>query len=455
MLDFTCYNIFKIHSMKKNTYQTLIFVFLCLLISSSCQKDRGPKITAEKEELLKKSNNKVEKKIAINEINFYFENSASMNGYLNGDNFRQGMGRILRKIEGDNLRTYFVNTKEYKVENILDKIRGGVNQIKTTGIGNSDHKFIFKNAIKNSVNNNLSIVVTDGIYSMKDGHLADVEIDIQDAFENALKVNEIETVVLKMASNFKGNYYSETCKPGFKSIKINQTRPYYIFLFGNNQVISKALKEIVVLNDLSGQEEQARFMIAKELSINYTVLTQGEEKQGDFKQIKRTSVVKEIGDAEKLSKRGVPLKDSYLQFGVAVDFSKRAIPESYLVNTSNYSVLDNTGYSIEEIKKVSDLDKTTKSYEWIDAQNKKGKFKYTHIIIVKAKEKLYGDLTLSLNINFPEWIGETGTNNDCDIKNDTTTTFAFDRLMSGISKAYKKVGNKKEFFKINIKIKVD
>jgi hypothetical protein len=447
--------LFKIHSMKKNTYQTLMFVFLCLLISSSCQKDRGPKSTGEKEELLKKSNNKVEKKIAINEINFYFENSASMNGYLNGDNFRQGMGSILRKIQGDNLRTYFVNTKEYRVENILDKIRGGVNQIKTTGIGNSDHKFIFKNAIKNSVNNNLSIVITDGIYSMKDGHLADVEIDIQDAFENALKVNEIETVVLKMASNFKGNYYSETCKPGQKAIKINQTRPYYIFLFGNKEVINKTLKEIVIVNGLKGQEEKARFMITKDLSVNYTVLTQGEEKEGSFRQVNHKSVVQEIGNAEKSSKRGVLQKDRHLQFGIAVDYSKSSIPESYLANTTNYSIEENTGYSITEIKKVSDLDKTGKSYKWINTQNEKGKFKYTHIIIVKGKTNLYGDLNLSLNVNSPEWIGNTGTNNDCAIINNTATTFAFDRLMAGVSKAYQKVGNKKEFFKINIIVKAD
>jgi hypothetical protein len=437
--------------MKKNTYKTFMFICLCLLISISCQTDKPPNRTTQIESPTKD----IVKPIEISKINFYFENSGSMDGYLNGDNFRQSIGKILRKIEDENLHSYFVNTKEYKVNKILDKIRGGASQIKTKGTGNSDHKFIFTNAIKNSSNNNLSIVITDGIYSMKDGNIADVEVDIQDAFEDALKINEIETVVLKMTSNFKGTYYSETCKPGHKAITINQIRPYYIFLFGNKDVINKALKEIVVLNDLSGQEEQARFMIAKDLYINYTVLTQGEEKQGSFKQTNKSWVVKEIGDAEKFSEKGVPLKDSYLQFGIAVDYSKRAIPKSYLENKSNYSREGNTGYSIEEIKKVDDLDKTSKSYKRINAQNKKGKFKYTHIIVVKAKEKIYGDLSLTLNINFPDWIGDTGTTNDCDIKNDSTTTFVFDRLMTGISKAYKKVGKKDDFFKLNIKIKAN
>jgi hypothetical protein len=430
--------------MFKNILKQSMFLLFSLLMIC-CKSDRPPKIAKiNKTEAIAKSNK-------INKINFYFENSLSINGYLNGDYFQQTMLRILLNAEQDSLSTYFVNTKEYSQTNLKDKIAN--KNIATTGIENSDHEFIFTNAIKKAKGNNLSIVITDGIYSMKDGKIALVEIKIEDAFKKALKYNELETVVLKMTSNFKGSYYSESCKKK-GGTQINQTRPYYIFLFGNKHVINKALKEIVVLNDLKGQEEQASFMITKDLNINYTVLTQGEEKQGNFKQTNRTSVVKEIGEAEKFSKKGVLLKNSYLQFGIAVDYSKR-FPKSYLENTSNYSILNNTGYSIEEIKKVTDLDKTSKSYKWIDAQNKNSKFKYTHIIVVKAKEKIYGDLNLSLNINFPEWIGNTGTNNDCGIKNDTTTTFAFDRLMIGISKAYKKVGKKDDFFKLNIKIKAN
>jgi hypothetical protein len=432
-----------------------MFICLCLLISISCQTDKPPNRTKQ----IKSPTKDIVKPIEISKINFYFENSASMNGYLGGDNFRQSIGKILRKIDDENLHSYFVNTKKYKVNKILDKIRGGASQIKTKGTGNSDHKFIFTNAIKNSSNNNLSIVITDGIYSMKDGNIADVEVDIQDAFEDALKINEIETVVLKMTSNFKGTYYSETCKPGHKAIKINQIRPYYIFLFGNKDVINKTLEKIVIKDDLKGVEEESRFIITKDLKVHYTVLTQGKEKEGSFRQVrggnKDNSVVTEIGEAEKSSKRGVLQKDRYLQFGIGVDYSKSSITESYLINTSNYSIENNTGYVVREVKKVSDLDKTGKSYKWINNQNKKGKLKYTHIIVVKAKTELYGDLRVSLDIKSPEWIANTGIVDDCSIKNNTTNTFAFDRLMTGVSKAYQKVGKKEEFFKIKIKIKAN
>lgn len=395
------------------------------------------------------------KPIKINKINFYFENSGSMNGYLNGDDFQQTVRRILKNTESDSLNPYFVNTKEYFEPNIIDRI--AKKNIKTSGIENSDHEFIFTNAIKYATGNNLSIVITDGIYSMKDGNIALVEIDIEAAFKKALKVNEIETVVLKMSSNFNGIYYSETCEPGHKAIPIDQARPYYILLFGNKEVINKALDEIVVIDNLTGYKEQARFIITKDLTVNYSVLTQGDELKGKFRAKDHSPLdnVKEIEEAEKYSRSGVLLKDRYLQFGIAVDYSNLSIPKSYLNDSENYFVQDNTGYNIEEIKVVDELDKSSKSYKWIDKLNKKGKFKYTHILVVKGKTQLYGDLKINLNINFPNWIEETGSKNDCQIKDDSNTTFAFDRLMNGISKAYKKVSKKEEFFDLEIKIKAD
>jgi hypothetical protein len=435
--------------MKKKSFHSLTFVLLCLLISISCQKDKLPNQTTQ----IKLPAKDIVKPIEINKINFYFENSGSMNGYLNGDNFQQTVRRILNNSDGDSLSSFFVNTKEYFQPNIKDKIQS--EDINTAGTENSDHKFIFTNAIKNTTGNNLSIVITDGIYSMKDGNIALVEVDIENAFKKALEVNEIETIVLKMASNFNGTYYSETCEPGQKAINIDQIRPYYIFLFGNKDVINKTLENIVIKDDLKGLEEESRFIITKNLKVNYTVLTQGMEKEGSFKQANHSSVVKEIGEAKKASRNGVLLKDRHLQFGIAVDYFKSSIPDSYLLNVANYSIENNTGYSIGAIKKVSDLDKTGISYKWINDQNKKGEFNYTHIIVVKAKTDLYGNLNLSLDRNSPEWIANTGSDDDCSINNDTSTTFSFDRLMTGISEAYQKVSDQEEFFKINIIVKAD
>lgn len=436
----------------RKTYQILTVLFFYLFISTSCKRDKQINRTTNKNVTNKLIDKKVEQKVNITEVNFYFENSLSMNGYLKGDKFRGSMAKIIYNFSEDSVNTYFVNTKVHKTIGILDKIRK--NKIAIGDIGNSDHKFIFTNAIKNAANNNLSIVVTDGIYSMSGGKLTlgDVEEDIEDAFKKALKQNELETVVLKMTSNFKGTYYSENCK---KRIEIDQERPYYIILFGNKAVIDKALNEIVIIKDLEGYKEQARFLIIKDLEVNYTVLTKGEEKQGDYTVNISSKLysVTEIEDAEKFTKSGLLLKDRYLQFGVAVDYSTLSIPSNYLINPLNYSIEDNTGYKVDKIKTIADLPKDSQTYKWIQKQNEKGNLNFTHIVVVKAKSKLYGDLKVNLDINFPSWISKTGSEDDCEIKEDSSTTFAFDRLMVGISKAYEKVNNKNNFFELKINIK--
>lgn len=416
----------------------------------SSKEEEKIKFFVEKFNLLRNSENVSEMR-----VNFYFENSLSMNGYLSGKNFKQVLHRIFGNLNDYPLNSYFVNTKEHKQDNILYKIDNKSTNVGDTG--NSDHQFIFGNAIKNASNNNLSIVVTDGIYSVKNGDVDVVSIDIENTFKSALADNEIETVVLKLSSNFNGTYYSETCKPGKKSIKINQNRPYYIILFGETKSIDKALKEITVINELPGFEEQARFFLTKNLKSNYTILSKGEEKHGQFRASKRgTDLIVEIEDVEKFERPGfnsTPKNEDYFQIGIAVDFSKVSLPNSYLEDLKNYWINDQLGYSLSTISNVSELNKNSKTYKEIQRINNKNKTNFTHVFKIKANKDLYGNLQFQLKNNLPAWIKNTGVKVDCNIINDTSQTFAFDQLMTGISKAYQKVNKNNPYLNFNLNIK--
>ena len=431
----------------------LLLVLLATYSITSCSEEPRSKRTNKLDSISEVNDEGIQPEFqGINEINFYFENSASMNGYLTGKNFKQTMHIILGNITKDKLVSYFVNTDEYKVDNILRRIDS--KKIGVGNISNSDHQFIFTNAIQNAINDDLSIVVTDGIYSVTDGDIDIVEIDIKNAFRDALLENEIETVILKLSSNFDGTYYSESCKPGHKAIRINQTRPYYVLLFGSNEVINKALNEIVETDELPGFEEKARFIITKDKKVEYTILTRGEEKHGEFMPTERggNKIVTSIKDVKKYSKgtfSSTPKEKNYLSFGIAVDYSKFQIPNSYLLDTENYKVDDNTGYKITEVKKITELKKNTKTYKFLDRLAQK----YTHIITVKANKNLMGELEIDLDNNLPTWIKNTGIENDCEINGNETQTFAFDQLINGISKAYEKVNNNDEYLEIKIKIK--
>lgn len=391
-------------------------------------------------------------------VNFYFENSLSMNGYLSGKNFKKVMHRIYGNLGAYTVNPFFVNTKEYPQDDVLNKIDNS--NIKEGDVGNSDHLFIFSNAIENAKENNLSIVVTDGIYSVKDGDVDIVSIDIETAFKNALTKNGIETVVLKLSSEFNGQYYQEASCPNKKKggITINQqNRPYYVMLFGNSQSIDKALNEITVIDELPGFEEQARFFLTKNLKANYTILTTGDEKHGTFKASKKGSdLIEEIEDVKKFERpgfNGTPESENYLQFGVAIDYSSISLPNTYKEAVKNYWVDDQLGYTVTSVSNVADMDKSSKTFKEVQHINDKNKTNFTHVITVKADKNLYGNLNIQLQNNLPAWIENTGVNDDCDIIDDVSHTFAFDQLMIGISKAYQKVNNNSQYLDINLKIK--
>lgn len=228
-------------------------------------------------------------------------------------------------------------------------------------------------------------------------------------------------------------------------------------LFGNSQSIDKALNEITVIDELPGFEEQARFFLTKNLKANYTILTTGDEKHGTFKASKKGSdLIEEIEDVKKFERpgfNGTPESENYLQFGVAIDYSSISLPNTYKEAVKNYWVNDQLGYTVTSVSNVADMDKSSKTFKEVQHINDKNKTNFTHVITVKADKNLYGNLNIQLQNNLPAWIENTGVNDDCDIIDDVSHTFAFDQLMIGISKAYQKVNNNSQYLDINLKIK--
>jgi hypothetical protein len=439
----------KIKSTKRLSIRLIVILFIISIPLSSCGRDSDkPSRTKTPNEKNETIGTKIVKPTfnGIEKINFYFENSGSMNGYLNGRNFKQTMHEIIKDDNDQRLNPFFVNTKEYSTSNLLSKI--DKRNIGTAGTSSSDHEFIFKNAIKSAFGNNLSIVVTDGIYSTPDGDIDIVEVDIKNAFISALEENAIETVVLKLSTQYTGTYYTESV---CNNVSIDQERPYYILLFGSKETIDDALKNLVIIKDLPGFKEQARFFLTDNLKVDYTILTIGEEKKGSFRKVGRSGngLVKEIEDVERYDRNG----EKYLQFGIAMDYSNISIPDSYLEDKDNYKVEGGTGYVIEEIKSVSDLSIKGKTYDAIQSIDKKENTNFTHIITVKAEFDATGELIIKLENNLPSWIKETGLENDCTITDNISQTYAFDNLMTGISKGYIKVNKNNEYLDLKLNIK--
>ena len=61
-------------------------------------------------------------------------------------------------------------------------------------------------------------------------------------------------------------------------------------------------------------------------------------------------------------------------------------------------------------------------------------------------------MVINLENNIPSWIPNAGSKNDCDIKDNKDQTFAFDKLMTGISKAYSTVSKSDDYLRFKLTI---
>lgn len=106
----------------------------------------------------------------INEVNIFLENSGSINGYLTGSSeFNQALNLVLHNAELEfTLNTAYVNTQVYPSKKTLSTF---VNDLTPTGIKVGDQttsniNYMFEEAIKATSNGSVSILVSDGIYSL-------------------------------------------------------------------------------------------------------------------------------------------------------------------------------------------------------------------------------------------------------------------------------------------------
>lgn len=392
----------------------------------------------------------------LSTINFYLENSGSMFPYTNGStDFNLSIVTLLRNIELlnlDEINLFAVNTNIYPLKQDLDTFIKSFNQNGIPKIGNihsSDLNKIFENVLGNHNDNAISILVTDAIYSVSGSkkeilHRLDTEVlKTRNKFIEALKNKNLGTLCIKLSSNYNGPYY-----PAIGGrVQINQERPYYIWIFGNNNVLKDFYTKTKVFN-LPGYTDNFFSLKNENTSINYSFVEYGEYDVGEFRKENKAYPIHTIARSRTSTR---PDTRGQFGFAVAIDLSNIPLPDQHLIDKNNFKV-GSDEYYIDEIIKISGTikEKTLKSINYIE--NKTGK-KYTHIIVLKTNSRHIQSFDIELHNILPEWIELTGVDDDTNIKDETNTTFGFDRLSKGISDAYSRINNSTKIFSITLNVK--
>jgi hypothetical protein len=368
-------------------------------------------------------------------ITVYIENSGSMDGYVKGvTEFEQAVYNYLsiikRKDITDALNLYYINSEilpqKPDVKDFIEKLdpktfkdKGG--NRKFTEISN-----IIDTILNETKENTVSILVTDGVFSLGNlidskEYLVNQRIGIANDVTEFLKKNkESAIVVYQLSSNFDGYYYCFDKIRGKEiGIPINENRPYYVWVIGNIENVSRLCKEIPD-EKFEGKGVENRFsIISGTPEVNYAV----RDNTGNFK----ISLDNPKIEINKLKKDDISKK---VQFSVNADFSKLLLDDKFLSDISNYEIIGD--YQLNTVSK--------------SPANSQG---YTYSLNFIADRVYKEEIIVRLKKQLPAWVKDKNDDDGYSYVKDKT--FGIYSQIRGVFDAF----TDKSLYYTEIKIKIN
>jgi len=370
-------------------------------------------------------------------INVYLENSASMDGYVKGvTEFEQAIYNYLSDIKiselTDTLNLFYINSQIIPqgsdIADFIEKLEPSTFRAKGGNRGTTDMSNVLKTILENTKENDVAMLITDGIFSPGKGknakqYLVNQQIGIKTAMAQYLKLfPNTAVVVYQLTSQFDGTYYNREDYPKH----INAQRPYYIWVVGNVANIA-VLKTLIPEKNFKGSGVLHSFTLlpSSDREINYAILNS--PRLGSFdreKSMPKTSIYN-IKKASKGEHQG------QFMFTVGMELSLFSVllGDEYLMNTKSYARL---------------INKQPNNDYYIEIEhNTNPNTKYTHNMKLTTAQISLGEMEIILRSVLPEWISAANDDDGLNIENDDAMnkTFGIKYLVGGIYEAYQMRGN--------------
>ncbi len=364
-------------------------------------------------------------------LTVYFERSGSMTPYDT-----PGGGGQLKKAVND-LINFFPSKEGVKINIVNDNIypySGSVDSFlqdrniyeSTKGTGNAsytDFKLIFEKIIQAQKPGNVSVLVTDLIYSPQ--NTADVSVEKILNEENSVATSIFKTykgksiIVNQLMGDYNGQYYPYNGAP----FAYNGKRPFYLIIVADASTIDRMNGDDNFAKFLrpAGLKNSYRFNQAQS-EINVKVIPDWKDNVGRFRQSR--SEQNQLTNCEGDRETGI------LCFTLAANLKPLAKDDSFLTNAANYNVQSQSGFDIT-IRAIKPDDITNNNRSYLDGM--------THLITAKGKFATSRDeLSITLANQFPEWIKTSSSTSDINPQaaDFSTTTFGLERFLQGIYDAF-------------------
>lgn len=377
-------------------------------------------------------------------VNFYLERSGSMVPYdaSNGDgSFKAAIVKMLNNLPGDNAdhHIYVVNSEINEYPKGFAKFISDSNIFEATkGIGDAsstDFGAIFEQLLNKTGDDELSILVTDMIYSTKNM----VGVNPQKVFAEAQgmtnavfksQVKDKGMLIVKMNGTYSGPYYPYNSAGGQS---YTGRRPYYIVIVGSNANIARLTRDsgyttFCKFSELKGYENMYLFETDDVYKPYYSLLLESDVIRGRFRACHGQG--DQIKDIENLE---VDRNSGDLRLALAVDLGGMLIDEGYLTDVKNYQVEADDKLEIKEIRKIEQKDVTPAERKHLG--------KATHIFVLESEGiKHAQEVEIKLMNRLPDWVDDSSSDDDTNVGGAgfANTTFGLKYLLQGIYDSYRK-----------------
>ena len=376
-------------------------------------------------------------------LTIYFERSGSMVPY----DQRGGGGQLKKAVNdlinhfpaGSKVEINIVNDGIYPYQHTVDEFLKDRDIYQSTaGIGDAsytDFQLIFNKILEAQQPGNVSVLVSDLIYSPQDTR--GVNLDKIFNEENSLATRVFarykgkSVVVQQFMGDYSGKYYPYNGVP----FEYSGKRPFYLVIIADNEVMDLLASDKRYSGVLDAPEVRYSYRFNQGTSqVDCRVLPEWKDNAGRFR-------VKH-GDGIVLAKCDGDRQTGKLCFSLAANLGGLLKDDALLTNPDNYEVRSIDGYTLT----VQPIDQSM-----FTANNKEYLEGMTHVLTLVGDLKSPRDeVRISLRNELPGWVRQSSSTSDTSAGGSfATTTVGLEQLLGGMFDAMKG-GN--SFFDVTIQL---
>lgn len=346
------------------------------------------------------------------ELKVYMENSGSMDAYMcSGSNLKDAVFDYVSDLKRNTFSCslFYINSTVIPRPDDLDSYIKNLTPASFAKAGgnraNTDLMKIFKEVMNRHGSKTVSIFVSDCILDIPEGAIdffGQCQVSIKNTFNEALQKNpNLGVEIIKLDSKFDGFWF---CGKNSRKLS-NVKRPYYIWVIGDQKILSFLNKKVPVTEIIGGIKEYCAYSYPNPIPFDID---------------KKIYVINHMGK----------------------------INVQILMNLGESLQLNSLIKKTNQFKSANPSQVTVISIEEITAKNSD----FTHVVELEIKnpETLRSE---SITFSYPRlatWVLESNDSTGTNIENNMDKTTGILSLIQGVADAYKN-GTDYGFVTFNLK----